>query len=129
MPELKYVGRLVSAASIKPDAQKIAAIIDLAPHKNVAEVRRLLGIVNQHAKFSPRFRELLTPITEVLRKDRTLSWARPQVTAYKTLKKAFCSALLCSALLCSALLCSALLCSALLCSALLCSALLCSALL
>ena len=31
VPELKYVGHLVSAACIKLDTQKIAAIIDMAP--------------------------------------------------------------------------------------------------
>ena len=46
VPELKYVGHLVSAAGIKPDAQKIAAIIDMAPPINIAEVRCFLGTMN-----------------------------------------------------------------------------------
>ena len=45
VPELKYVGHLVSAAGIKPDMQKIAAMIDMAP-PIVAKVRCFLGMVN-----------------------------------------------------------------------------------
>ena len=62
VPELKYVGHLVSAAGIKPDTQKIAAIIDMVPPSNVAEVRNFLGMVNHLAKFSPRLPELSAPI-------------------------------------------------------------------
>ena len=71
VPALRYIGHLVSAASIKPDTQKIAAIIDMASPKNVAEVRCFLGMINQLAKFSPLLPELSAPIRDLLRKDRT----------------------------------------------------------
>ena len=77
VPELKYVDHLVSAAGIKSDTQKVAAIIDMAPPTNVAEVKCFLGMVNQLAKFSPRLPELSAPIRELLRKDRTWSWVGP----------------------------------------------------
>ena len=77
VPELKYVDHLVIAAGIKSDTQKVAAIIDMAPPTNVAEVKCFLGMVNQLAKFSPRLPELSAPIRELLRKDRTWSWVRP----------------------------------------------------
>ena len=51
VPELKYVCHLVSAAGIKPDTQKIAAIIDMVPSTNVAEVMCFLGMVNHLASF------------------------------------------------------------------------------
>ena len=54
VPKLKYVGYLVSAAGIKPNTKKIAAVINMAPPTNVTEVRCFLGIINQLAKFSPR---------------------------------------------------------------------------
>ena len=92
VPELKYVGYLVSAAGIKPDTQKIAAIIDMAPPTNVAEVRCFIGMVNQLAKFSPRLLELSALIRELLRKDRTWSWAGPKKAAFHKMKEAICSA-------------------------------------
>ena len=92
MPELKYVGHLVSAAGIKSNTQKIAAIIDMAPPTNVAEVRCFLVMVNQLAKFSPRLPELSAPVRELPRKDRTWLWTEPQETAFKEIKEAICSA-------------------------------------
>ena len=73
VPELKYVGHMVSAAVIKPDTRKIAAIIDMVLPTNVAEVRCFLVMMNQLAKFSQRLPELSSPIWELLRKDRTWS--------------------------------------------------------
>ena len=73
VPDLKYFSHLVNAAGIEPDTQKIAAIIDMAPSTNVAEVRFFLGLMNQLAKFSPRLPELSAPIRELLRKNRTWS--------------------------------------------------------
>ena len=95
VPELKYIGYVVSAIVIKPDTQKIAAIIDLAPPTNVAEVRCFLGMVSQLAKFSPQLPELYQRLLlrlELLRKNRTWSWAGPQETAFKKIKEAICSA-------------------------------------
>ena len=92
VPELNYVGHLVSAARIKPDKQKIAAIIDMAPLTNVAEVKYFLRMVNQLVKLSPSLLELLTHIRELLRKDRTQSWVGPQETSFKRIKEAICSA-------------------------------------
>ena len=68
VPELKCVGHLVSAADIKLDTQKIAAIIDMI-------------MVNQLAKFSPRLPLLSLPIRGLLLKDRTCSWVGPQEIA------------------------------------------------
>ena len=92
MQELKYVGHLVSAAGIKPDTRKIATIIDMAPPTNVAEVRCFLRIVNHLAKFSPRLPELSASIRELLREDRTWSWAGLQETVFQKIKEAICSA-------------------------------------
>ena len=87
-PKLKYVGHLVRAAGIKPNIQKFAAIIDMAPPTNVAKVRCFFGMVNQLAKFSLRLPELSASIRKLLRKDRTWSWAGPQETAFKKIKEA-----------------------------------------
>ena len=89
--ELKYVGHLVSAAGTKPDTQKIAAIIVMAPPTSVAEVRCFLGMVNQFAKFSSRLPKLSAPIRELLRKHRTWSWACPQEAAFQKIKEDICS--------------------------------------
>ena len=62
----------------------------MAPPKNVAEVRRFLGMVNQLVKFSPRLPEISAPIRELLCKDRSWSWAGPQETAFKKIKEAIC---------------------------------------
>jgi hypothetical protein len=92
VPELKYVGHIVGSDGVKPDPQKIAAIVDMAAPTNITEVRCLLGMINQLAKFSPRLAELTEPIRVLLHKNRAWSWAGPQEEAFRKLKETICSA-------------------------------------
>ena len=93
VPELKYVDHLVIAAGIKSDTQKVAAIIDMAPPTNVAEVKCFLGMVNQLAKFSPRLPELSTTIRELTTQKQNMVVGGTTRNGLQKIKEATCSAL------------------------------------
>ena len=78
VPEFKFVSHIVSADVIRPDNDKLKAIINMKPPTNVTKVRCFLGVVNQLAKFSPVLADLLAPIRELLRKDRDWAWSSAQ---------------------------------------------------
>lgn len=90
--ELKYVGHLVGIDGIKPDPEKVTAIMQMSAPTNVAEVRSFMGMINQLAKFSPKLAELSAPIRELLHRDKGWSWASPQQDAFSKLKKSICTA-------------------------------------
>ena len=52
-PKMTYLGNLVEGNGIKPDPEKIEAIIKIQPPKDRTELRRFLGMTNQMGKFTP----------------------------------------------------------------------------
>ena len=44
---LRYVGHVISADGIRPDPDKVAAIMDMPAPTNVSKVRCVLGMINQ----------------------------------------------------------------------------------
>ncbi len=90
--QVKFVGHIVSAEGIQPDPDKITAIVNMAAPTNISEVRCLLGMINQLAKFSPNLATLSAPIRELLRKNTEWSWSSVQDDAFSKIKKAICSA-------------------------------------
>ena len=57
--ELGFFGHRVGKDGIKPDPEKVRAIIELSPPSNVSELRRLLGMVNYLGKFLPDLLSIL----------------------------------------------------------------------
>ena len=53
MTETRFLGHIVGADGIEPDPTKVKAIIDLPPPRNVIELQRLQGMMNQLAHFIP----------------------------------------------------------------------------
>ena len=49
--QVKFLGHVISSNGIEVDPDKVKAIADLPPPKNVQEVRTFLGMVNQLSKF------------------------------------------------------------------------------
>ena len=72
---------------IQPDPEKIAAITHVCTSKNVGDVRRFLGMINQLSKFSPNLAEETQPLRELLSKERAWVWGEPQELAFCRLKK------------------------------------------
>ena len=44
--EVKYMGNIVSESGLKPDSDKVPAILDMPLPKSKEELRRFLGMVN-----------------------------------------------------------------------------------
>ena len=49
------------------DPQKIEAIVNWKPPKNVSEVRSFLGLAGYYMKFFERFSKIATPLTNLVR--------------------------------------------------------------
>ena len=49
---VKFLGQIVDRFGVKPNSNKIAAIVNLRKPTCVSEIRRFLGMTNQLSKFS-----------------------------------------------------------------------------
>ena len=83
---VEFLGHVIDPEGIRPDPDKISAIIQMTAPCNVSEVRRFLGMVNQLGKFSPCVSELTQPLRELLSYKRSWTWGSSQEEAFSQIK-------------------------------------------
>ena len=87
VPEIKFLGHVVSASGLKADPTKIEAIVKMEAPTDVAAVERLRGTVTYLARYVPKLSEVMRPITILTHKDVEWSWGEAQDKAFRKLKK------------------------------------------
>ena len=88
VPTHKFLGHVIDAIKrIRPDPEKVETIRDLQRLKNVFDMRRCTGIVNQLSKYSPNIAEISQPLLEFLSSKRSWLWEHPQEQAFTQLKE------------------------------------------
>ena len=85
--ELGFFGHRVGKDGIKPDPEKVRAIIELSPPSNVSKLRRLLGMVNYLGKFLPDLSSILQPLNDLLKISSAWVWCSPQAEAFEQVKQ------------------------------------------
>lgn len=85
--EVKYVGHVLTSQGLKPDPDKVKAIIDMPPPKDKEGVQRFLGTVNYLDKFIEHKAAIQGPISQLTQKDTPFVWDTPQQQAFEQLKK------------------------------------------
>ena len=87
VPEIKFLGHVVSASGLKADPTKIEAIVKMEAPTDVAAVERLRGTVTYLARYVPKLSEVMRPITILTHKDVEWLWGEAQDKAFRKLKK------------------------------------------
>ena len=64
MNRIKWLGHEIDKNGIKPNEEKVEAILKLEPAKNTKELKSFLGAIQHMAKFLPKLSER----TDTLRK-------------------------------------------------------------
>jgi transposase InsO family protein len=95
--EVRYLGYILNAEGLRPDPEKIAAIVNYPAPKKVRDVRRLLGMASFYRRFISNFSEITTPISDLLKKGRKFSWTEEAHRSFLELKSRLVEApILCS---------------------------------
>lgn len=85
--EILYLGHVVSADGIKPDPEKIKALINYPVPKNVDELKRFVAFANYYRKFIPNFAEICIPLNDLCRKNVIFNWDKNCQKSFSTLKE------------------------------------------
>ena len=85
-----FLGHALSAEGITRGDENITAIGDFAQIKDIAELRRFLGLVNFVGKFVENLAHEIKPLTELLRKDTPWVWECDQQMAFEKAKRLIC---------------------------------------
>ena len=78
--ETKYLGRVVSAESIKPDTAAISKIQDWMPPSNKEELQSFLGFANYYRDLTPFHAAKVQPMDELLKKNQPFYWNEKHLT-------------------------------------------------
>jgi hypothetical protein len=71
---------------IKPQQQKVNAILQVAPPRNVKQVRSFVGMLNHYKAMIPCCSHLLTPLTALTKKNIKFEWTKEHQQAFDSLK-------------------------------------------
>ena len=62
--EVTYLGETLTPSGVKPDINKIRAILDYTRPTDKQDLQRLLGMINFIAKFLPKLSDVTKPLRE-----------------------------------------------------------------
>lgn len=74
--EIKFLGNIISKKGLTPDPEKIKAIQQMPPPKDVSQLRSLLGSMNFYQKFVKNMTVLRAPLDALLQKDAEFVWSK-----------------------------------------------------
>jgi hypothetical protein len=88
--EVKYLGHILTREGVKPNVEKIKAILDAPPPQNVTQVKSFVGMVMFYSKFLKNLSEILTPLYLLLHKGTKFEWTEKCQKAFLACKKQLC---------------------------------------
>eukprot|EP00112_Aurelia_sp_Birch-Aquarium-sp1_P023107 Seg6752.3 transcript_id=Seg6752.3/GoldUCD/mRNA.D3Y31 product="Retrovirus-related Pol polyprotein from transposon 17.6" protein_id=Seg6752.3/GoldUCD/D3Y31 len=87
--EVSYLGHNLSEAGVKPDPNKIAAIVKMPEPEptNKTELQRFLGMINYLGKLLPNLASVSAPLRSLLENDIEWVFDKPQRNSFNELKR------------------------------------------
>lgn len=93
LPEVQFLGHLVSSSGIKPLPKNLSGIQEFPVPNTVRQVRQFLGMVNFYRRHIPRCAEISKPLSEITGQKK-LTWTNHCQEAFDQLKSALQSPIL-----------------------------------
>lgn len=90
--EVTYLGHILGPGSVRPDPEKIRAVMDFPTPRNQKNVRQFLGLSGFYRRFILKYSHVGKPLFNLLKKDQKFEWSNECQEAFETLKKKLCEA-------------------------------------
>ena len=84
--KVKYMGNIVSESGLKPDAEKLRAIIEMPSPQSKEELQRFLVMVNYFSQFIPKQSEITAPLRQLLKKKAAWTWSHEHTQSMERVK-------------------------------------------
>lgn len=88
--EVKYLGHIVGHGTIRPDPEKVSAILDFPVPVSVKQVRRFVGMCGYYGKFVENYSSLSSPLTDTIKKGKFI-FTPEALESFEKLKKSLVS--------------------------------------
>ena len=89
--EVRYLGHIIDKSGIRPQPDKLKAIVDMPFPQNPKELRSFLGMVNYYDKFTPGLASKCAILNDLLHKDAKWKWSERHLKAVEVIKTALTS--------------------------------------
>src|SRR3954470_21676375 len=86
LPEVTYLGQVISKDGIAVTPERIQAILDRTPPKTVKQVRSFLGLASYCHCFVENFSKIARPLTNLLQKGIKFEWTDKCQESFQALK-------------------------------------------
>ena len=86
--QTKFFGHRLTPEGLKPDPEKIKAILAMQPPQSIQQLQSFNGMVNYLKRFSPVLSELAEPLRKLQKSDTVWAWESEQQTAFEKTKTA-----------------------------------------
>lgn len=84
--KVHYLGYILSEEGLSIDSEKLEPILSYPVPKTVKEIRCLIGMVGFFKQFIPNYSEILSPITDLLKKNSKIIWNKEADAALDKIK-------------------------------------------
>ena len=91
MPEIEYLGHVISKDGLKPLDSKVRAILQAPVPINLSELKAFLGLVNYYGKFLPNLSATLALLHKLLATGNRFQWSDSQQNAFDAVKRQLAS--------------------------------------
>ena len=85
--EFEYLGYILTPNGVKPLEKKVQAMLDIAPPKNVKQLRSFLGIVNYYRDMWMHRSHILAPLNALNQKETKWRWGEVKQRAFDNMKQ------------------------------------------
>ena len=92
LDKVAFLGHVISVEGVRVDSQKIEAVVNWKPPKNVSKVKSFLGLAGYYRKFIEGFSRIEAPLTKMIRKDVKYDWVDACQQSFEELKSRLTSA-------------------------------------
>lgn len=89
---IKYLGHYITPEGLKMDPERISAILDLPPTRNLKHLISFLQTCSWYRRFIMNFSAVAEPLTRLTKKNAIWLWGSEQQSAYEDLKHRLTSA-------------------------------------
>ena len=90
-PSVEYLGHRVDSTGLHPTEDKLKAVAEAPPPRNLKELRSFLGLLNYYGSFIRNLSTLLHPLNSLLQKGTKWKWSADCQKAFDSAKKSLTS--------------------------------------
>ena len=87
LDEVQFLGHVILAQGIEVDPAKIETVVKWERPQTVTEVRSFFGLTGYYRRFVEGFSKIVSPLTQVTRKDQPFSWTNECEAYFEDMKR------------------------------------------